>query len=61
MRQNGSPRNKAYTLVAPADNLPELMTTCPRCGGEIELWSQEEETVCIFCEYKIFERENTMH
>ncbi len=61
MRRNGLPRNKAYSLVAPTNDLPELMTRCPLCGGEIGLWPQEEETVCVFCEYKLFERENTTH
>jgi DNA-directed RNA polymerase subunit RPC12/RpoP len=39
----------------------DLMTTCPRCGGEMSLWSGASETVCIFCKYRVFERENTTH
>jgi DNA-directed RNA polymerase subunit RPC12/RpoP len=60
MRQNPSQRKSEYTLVTPFDQLPQIMTTCPRCGGEIELWSQEEETTCLFCGYSLFERQKKM-
>ncbi len=39
----------------------DLVTTCPKCGGEIGLWSEEAETFCIFCEYRVFEHERTIH
>ena len=41
--------------------IAEFISACPKCGGEIELWSEEQETVCIFCEHKIFDREKTTH
>ncbi len=59
----GSPRkhnDKKDKPLAPAD-LPDLVTTCPKCGGEIGLWSNEEETVCVFCQFRIFEKERTTH
>jgi DNA-directed RNA polymerase subunit RPC12/RpoP len=31
--------------------------TCPRCGGEIELWSDEGETICGLCGYLVFGHE----
>jgi DNA-directed RNA polymerase subunit RPC12/RpoP len=31
--------------------------TCPRCGGEIELWSDEGETICGLCGYLVFDHE----
>ncbi len=40
--------------------IPEYIT-CPKCGEDIELWSDEEETLCIACGYKVFKRENTVH
>jgi DNA-directed RNA polymerase subunit RPC12/RpoP len=39
----------------------DLVTTCPKCGGEIGLWSENDETLCIFCEYRVFEKEGTLH
>jgi len=35
--------------------------TCPVCGFEIALWSDEEETKCRFCGYKIFHKERIIH
>ncbi len=50
----------------PRNNKPkriliEFITTCPKCGGEIELWSKEPETVCLFCDYRVFDKEGTIH
>ncbi len=39
----------------------ELITSCPKCGGEVALWSAEQETVCIFCNHRLFEHEGTLH
>ena len=39
----------------------DLVTTCPKCGGEVGLWSEESETLCIFCQYRVFEKEKTLH
>jgi DNA-directed RNA polymerase subunit RPC12/RpoP len=40
--------------------IPEFIT-CPTCSGDIELWSDAEETICIFCGYKVFKKETTLH
>jgi hypothetical protein len=61
MNEKTLTRKAKYTLAPPAGELPDLITTCPVCGGEIELWSADRETVCIFCNHKIFDRETTMH
>jgi hypothetical protein len=53
-------RKNKYTLCPPAAELPELVTTCPKCGGEVDLCTQEE-TYCIFCDHKLFDRETTLH
>jgi len=40
--------------------VPEFIT-CPKCGGEIELWSNEYLTACFFCGHKVFKKENIIH
>lgn len=35
--------------------------TCPVCGHEVELWTDEDETKCYICGYKIFQKEKTIH
>lgn len=40
--------------------VPEFIT-CPRCGGEVELWTDEDETSCIFCGQGIFKKEKIIH
>jgi DNA-directed RNA polymerase subunit RPC12/RpoP len=39
----------------------DLIAICPKCGGEVGLWSEEPETLCTFCEYRVFEKERTVH
>ncbi len=44
------------------DALVDLIAICPRCGGELGLWSDDDkEAVCIFCDHKVFEHEGTVH
>lgn len=40
--------------------LPEFIT-CPKCGFDIELWSDEEQTACVLCGHRVFKREATVH
>ena len=40
--------------------VPEFIT-CTQCGGEVELWTDEEETLCPSCNYKVFKKESTVH
>ena len=40
--------------------VPEFIT-CPICGGEIELWSYEYLTSCLYCGHKVFKKENIIH
>jgi DNA-directed RNA polymerase subunit RPC12/RpoP len=39
----------------------DLIAICPKCGGEVGLWSEEAETLCTFCDYRVFEKESTVH
>ena len=41
--------------------LPDILTTCPKCGGEVGIWSEEAKTLCVFCEHRVFEKEGTIH
>ena len=50
-----------YTLGVRIDTVVDLIAICPKCGGEVALWSEEKETACIFCNHKLFEREGTLH
>ncbi|NOX19944.1 MAG: hypothetical protein GXO99_01595 [Nitrospirae bacterium] len=31
--------------------------TCPQCGAEIEIWSDEDQTACRLCGYVVFNHE----
>ncbi len=35
--------------------------TCPRCGFDIELWADENETVCKLCGYTPFSHERIIN
>ena len=50
-------KNPCSVKYAP---VPEFVT-CPKCGEEIELWSDEEETVCVFCGHKVIKMETRVH
>jgi len=58
MKKNGSAA-KGFGKVryAPAPDY----TTCPACGHEIELWSGEYLTACLYCGHRLFRRELTIH
>jgi len=40
--------------------VPEFLT-CPRCGEEVELWTDEDETLCPLCLYRLFRKECIIH
>jgi|GEM_PF-6344716 DNA-directed RNA polymerase subunit RPC12/RpoP len=41
--------------------LLSIVVTCPKCGLNIELWNDEDETVCKFCGYAVFKHEKTIN
>ncbi|MCK9419868.1 MAG: hypothetical protein M0R70_10870 [Nitrospirae bacterium] len=61
MKENSSKhkidKNSGVKIIA----VPDIITTCPKCGGELGIWSEGNETLCIFCDHKVFEKENTIH
>ncbi len=40
--------------------VPEFIT-CPACGLEMDFRFAEEETRCVFCGYRFYRREATVH
>ena len=38
------------------ESVPEYVT-CPKCGGEIGLWTGSLLTVCWFCGFHAFKKE----
>jgi DNA-directed RNA polymerase subunit RPC12/RpoP len=61
MKESLLKRNEKGHAVAEHALEPQFITECPKCGGEVSLWSQDQETVCVFCDHKVFEREKTEH
>ena len=61
MKENPSKHKTQKTRGVKIIAVPDIITTCPKCGGEVALWSTENETLCIFCDHKVFEKENTTH
>lgn len=62
MKENLSKHNnRSKNSVIKIDTVTDIITTCPKCGGEVAIWSEETETLCIFCDHKVFEKENTIH
>lgn len=59
MKDNLKPKDKSPCSVK-ITPVPEFIT-CPKCGGEIELWSHEFLTVCLFCGHQVFKKENILH
>ncbi len=53
-------RNKGDVQDVLCPAVPEFIT-CPACGLDMELWSEEEETRCYYCGYRFFRREMTVH
>jgi DNA-directed RNA polymerase subunit RPC12/RpoP len=54
-------KHSERTATGPVPGFRDLLTTCPKCGGELGLWSPARETQCVFCQYRVFDRERTVH
>jgi DNA-directed RNA polymerase subunit RPC12/RpoP len=61
MRGSLSKHKTKKSSIMELASVLDLVTTCPKCGGEVGLWSEETETLCIFCQYRVFEKERTIH
>lgn len=40
--------------------VPEFIA-CIKCGHEIEIWTDEDETICHTCGHKLFKKEIIVH
>ena len=61
MKENPSKHKTCKTNRMKIIAVPDIITTCPKCGGEVGIWSGNNETLCIFCDHKVFEKEKTTH
>ena len=61
MKENPSEHKTSDTVTFRPALPQEMITNCPKCGGELGLWSEGEETACVFCDQRIFDREATEH
>ena len=54
MREKEFPEKPACAMK----NVPfPTEVTCPQCGAEIEIWSDENETACKLCGFVVFNHE----
>jgi hypothetical protein len=42
------------------ESVPESVT-CPKCGGEIGLWTGSILTICWFCGFHVFKKETIIN
>ena len=51
-------KNDRYNLdsALEIDEIPECIT-CPKCGGDIGLWTNSILTICWFCGFHAFKKE----
>ena len=61
MNENPLKHKPGTTAGAKSNVQTEVITICPKCGGEVALWSGVSVTTCIFCRYRLFEKETTIH
>jgi len=61
MKENPPKHKEKTTTTAEFVLAPQLITRCPKCGGEVGLWTEDRETVCVFCDHRVFTREKTEH
>lgn len=55
LRNKGKGQCSIETII-----VPEFLT-CPKCGEEVELWTDEDETLCPLCLYRLFRKECIIH
>ena len=58
--KNNMKHNEKSPCSVKITPVPEFIT-CPKCGGEIELWSDEYLTSCFYCGHQVFKKENIVH
>jgi len=40
--------------------VPEFIA-CIKCGNEVKIWTDEDETICQACGHKVFKKEIIIH
>jgi DNA-directed RNA polymerase subunit RPC12/RpoP len=61
MKKNPSEHEKKGTVNIKLVLPREFIISCPKCGGEVGLWSEDRETTCTFCNHRVFDKETTEH
>ena len=52
-------RYRGESLEA-VEDIPESVT-CPKCGGQIGLWTESIITICWFCGFHVFKKETIIN
>ena len=60
MKNNDENGAGGGVLSAEVLPVPEFIC-CPLCGADIELWSDELLTRCLFCGHNVFKKERIIH
>lgn len=54
-------RHKGSKALRPKQSPLLEVITCPRCGFDMELWTDEHDTRCMNCGHRFFRKESTVH
>jgi hypothetical protein len=46
--------------LACVEDIPQSVT-CPKCGGQIGLWTDSIITICWFCGFHVFKKETIIN
>ncbi|MBI5641780.1 MAG: hypothetical protein HZA17_15300 [Nitrospirae bacterium] len=60
MKEKRVKRDEKELSIVKYRLLPEFIT-CPDCGFDLDIWSEEYETRCIICGHRFFRRGATIH
>jgi len=54
-------QRKTTAVLVPVVPVPLKVVTCPTCGGDVDLWTVDDETRCAVCNQVIHKRQRTNH
>jgi len=52
---------RASVSLPGVESLLLTHVTCPGCGGEVDIWSADEEIRCLACDQSIFKKQRASH